>query len=63
MLNLDCVYLKTLSSKTGDNPLSTILIDITKEHFVLNLWSPWHEIGDFLEPYTPLKIYNVDKDS
>ncbi|MHA2357268.1 MAG: AAA domain-containing protein [Candidatus Heimdallarchaeaceae archaeon] len=60
MENLDCVYLKTLSQKDGTNPLSTVLIDVNKEHFILNLWSPWHEIGEYLEPYTPLKLYNVD---
>jgi len=61
MLNLDCVFLKTLSQKKGNTPLSTILVDADKEHFILNLWSPWHEIGDYLQPYTPLKIFNVDK--
>ncbi len=61
MLNLDCVYLKTLSSKDGDNPLSTILVDVKKKHFIVNLWSPWHEIGDYLVPYTPIKIFNIDK--
>ena len=61
MLNLDCVFLKTLSQKEGDNPLTTVLIDADKEQFILNLWTPWHEIGDYLPPYTPLKIFNVDK--
>ncbi len=61
MDNLDCVYLKTLSSKGGDNPLSTVLVDVNKEHYIVNLWSPWHEIGEFLAPYTPLKIYNVNQ--
>ena len=61
MLNLDCVFLKTLSQKEGDNPLTTVLIDIDKEQFVLNLWSPWNELGDYLPPFTPLKIFNVDK--
>ncbi|MCK5409253.1 MAG: PD-(D/E)XK nuclease family protein, partial [Candidatus Heimdallarchaeota archaeon] len=61
MDNLDCVFLKTLSQKRGDNPLSTVLIDVDKEHFILNLRSPWHELADYVEPYTPLKIYNVNK--
>jgi len=61
MQNLDCVFLKALSSKGGNNPLSTILVDVKKKHFIVNLWSPWHEIVDYITPYTPLKIFNIDK--
>lgn len=61
MLNLDCAFLKTLSQKDGDNPLTTVLIDVDTEQFILNLWSPWNEIADYLPPYTTLKIFNVNK--
>lgn len=61
MQNLDCVFLKFVSSKDGDNPLSTILVDVNKTHFIVNLWSPWNDIADYLPAFTPLKIFNVDK--
>ena len=64
---LTCVYLKTLSHVDGKNPRSTLLIDVDGQKYNLNLWNPWNEIVDYLQPYTTLKLYNIkrisDKDS
>ncbi len=58
---LTCVYLKTLSQVDGENPRSTLLIDVDGQNYNLNLWNPWNEIVDYLQPYTTLKLYSVKK--
>ena len=61
MESLTCVYLKTLSQTEGDNPRVTILVDSDNKNFIVNLWSPWHVIGEYIQPYTLLKLFNIEK--
>jgi DNA replication ATP-dependent helicase Dna2 len=61
MESLTCVYLKTLSKTGGDNPRVTILVDSENRTFIVNLWSPWHVIGEYIQPYTLLKLFNIEK--
>ncbi|MBY8999831.1 MAG: AAA family ATPase [Candidatus Heimdallarchaeota archaeon] len=61
MESLTCIYLKTLSQTSGENPRITILVDSDKKTFVVNLWSPWNSIGECIQPYTQLKMFNVEK--
>ncbi len=58
---LTCVYLKTLSQVDGENSRSTLLIDVNGQNYNLNLWNPWNEIVDYLQPYTTLKLYGVKR--
>ena len=60
MVNLTGIYIKTLSESEGDAPRTTILAVVDKENVILNLWSPWDTLGDYLEPYTQFKIFNVE---
>ncbi|MHA1550715.1 MAG: AAA domain-containing protein [Candidatus Heimdallarchaeaceae archaeon] len=61
MESLTCVYLKTLSQTGGDNPRVTILVDSENRNLIVNLWSPWHVIGEYIQPYTLLKLFNIEK--
>ena len=61
MVNIDCVYIKTLSTASGDNPRASFLVAIKKTNFILNLWSPWHTIADYIRPFTSLKVYNAEE--
>ncbi|NPD87290.1 MAG: AAA family ATPase [Asgard group archaeon] len=61
MANLAGVYIKTLSSSNSDNPRSTILATIKKENVVINLWSPWHDIGEYIQPFTSFRVFNAEK--
>jgi DNA replication ATP-dependent helicase Dna2 len=58
---LTCVYLKTLSQVDGENSRSTLLIDVDGHNYNLNLWNPWNEIVDYIQPYTTLKLYGVKR--
>ena len=58
---LTCVYLKTLSQVDGESSRSTLLIDVDGQNYNLNLWNPWNEIVDYLQPYTTLKLYGVKR--
>ena len=60
MESLNCVYLKTLSQTDGDNPRVSILVSYENKSAIINLWSPWHTIGEYIQPYTKLKLLNVE---
>jgi len=60
MQNITCIYLKTLSQQSGENPRSSLLIEYNNQNYILNLWEPWHEIGDYLPPYTKINVFNVE---
>lgn len=61
MENIEAVCIKILSQKGGENPLTSLLVEINKIQYVLNLWTPWNEIGDYIQPYTKIRAFNVDK--
>jgi DNA replication ATP-dependent helicase Dna2 len=60
MVDLTGIYIKTLSNSDNENPRTTILAAVNKENVVLNLWSPWDTLDEYLEPYTPFKAFNVE---
>ena len=58
---LECICLKILTRTEGDNPRSTLLVESEGTQFILNLWNPWEDVGDYIIPYTKIRILNVEK--
>ncbi len=61
MEHLECIYIKTLSNKAGNNPRYSILVERNFNRFVLNLWEPWTDLGDYLVSYTKIRVLNVKR--